>query len=581
EDRGRRFLTVAGRLARGAKVGQARAEIEGMAARLEREYPETNRGRKATVETEMESRMGGNPPVGPFAWLLAAMGAVILAIAAANAGGLLLGRAERKSQEIAVKLALGATWMRLAAGFAREAMGVVAAGAALGFPMAWAAAKMLARRVTLPTDFSFSIDPKFDARIGAVAALGLGVIAITCACAPAMAARRIEIGIAIQRRSRWRGALAAVEIGLAGALAMMGVALVDGIRAAQNIDPGYRVEQVVTVAMDPVQEGYTKAQARAFFETVLERVRGVAGVKRAALAQSAVLGYMRAPARVQCERDAAVHSADDSMWMNTVSPEYFELMRLPLMAGRGFDERDTEASEAAAIVNQELAKRCGMGQRIRVNGRAARVVGIARNAKYFDLQEKTQPYVYLAFAQNFASRMVLHAEVEGDAARMIPALERVIHAIDPGMAVSEARPLGESIERGSMFSARAAVDAVSGIGGCAIALALVGVYGAIAQFTARRKREMGIRAALGASTAGLIRWAMRGAGELVAIGVAGGMAAGVAGERLLAARVPGIPGWDWAGLWAVAGILAIAAVAGLIPAGRAARSNPTVLLRTE
>ena len=579
EDRGRRFLSVMGRLAPGARIEQARAEMSVIAARLAREFPRTNRNHTATVRTEMESRLGGNPPIGPFAWLFVAMGGVITLVASANAGGLVLARAEAGSKEIALKLALGATRARLLREFALESIGVVLAGAGLGLPLAWAAAKGLARVATLPTDFSFSIAPGFDARIALVLAIAMAIPILICGCAPVILARRIELGAALkQSSSKWRGALVAAEIALAGTLAIMGAALTGGVRKARSIDPGYRVDHVVVMAIDPVQNGYSREQTRVFFDTLLERVRTIPGVRRAALAQSAVLGYMRAPARVEIE--AARDGETLAMWMNTITPGYFALMRLPLTAGRDFDERDTESSEESAIVNQELAKRVGIGARIRVNGRMARVVGIARQAKYFDLLESPQPHLYLPFSQKFAARMVLHAEVD-EGAKQVAALRGAIREIDPEMAVSEAGPLKRSIEQGTMFSARAAGDVIGVIEVCAIALALGGVYAMIAQYAVRKRREMGIRAALGSSRAELIAWLTRDAAMLIAAGTAGAIIAGVVADRMLASAIPGVAGFDWVAVCSAGGVAGMAAVAAWIPSARAARINPIVLLRSE
>jgi len=200
--------------------------------------------------------------------------------------------------------------------------------------------------------------------------------------------------------------------------------------------------------------------------------------------------------------------------------------------------------------------------------------------KYFDVHEPIQPHIYVPFAQNFAARMVLHAEVD-EPKRAIPALLNAIREMDPAIAVSEARPLKESLDRGSMFSARAAAEVIGGVSVCVIFQALGGIYGTIAQFIARRRREIGIRAALGASRVNLIAWVMRRAMVLLASGIGCALVAGGAAIHVLSARVPGIDRFDASALLGIGGIAAATIIVALSVAIRAARVSPSVLLRTE
>jgi hypothetical protein len=703
EDRGRRFLMVYGRLASGdaghdATIEQVRAEFSTLAARLEAEYPETNRGRRAIAVTELEARMGADRTLAALAALLIALAALILAIAAANAGGVLLARAEARTKEITVRMALGATERDLLFVSIRDAGLLALAGAAVGIPMAWAATRLLARVVALPTDFPFAIEPRMDARIILIAALASAVAAMVCGCAPALAARRIEIWAGLRsagdvnraqrherparliacptrsaggsiatwrsgRRGRWSGGLAAVEVALATALVATGAWLLASVRSVDRIDPGYRVDGVLTMALDPGQTGYTRAATRTFYDQLLRRVRGIAGVKNAALAQSVVLGYTRTPAQVHIDNDIENGIENDegdavggvvsgqtargqkaggqtargqtTMWMNTVTPEYFALMRLRLVAGRGFDGRDTESSPAVAIVNQELAKRCGVGTRIRVNGRMAEVVGVARTAKYFDIHETPQPHLYLPYSQNYASRMVLHIEtgtqtkvcatcsglarlplpsstvaggeapgdigsdIAGDPNGGGPAISSAVHgalpvnppvltavlreirALDAGQPVSEIRPLRDYLEQGAMLGARVGVDAVGGVGVCALALALAGICGLISQSVRRRRREIGIRIALGATRASVVGMVMRRAIAAMALGTGSGLGMAVWATRLLAAVAPRTGGID---IWSAGGAAAVAMAglaAALVPAWRASGIDPVEAFRSE
>jgi hypothetical protein len=362
-----------------------------------------------------------------------------------------------------------------------------------------------------------------------------------------------------------------MQVALATGLVATGASLVSSIRSTTRIDPGYRVEHVLTIALDPAQAGYSRDRTRVYYTQLLERVLAVAGVKHAALAQSAVLGYVRVAARVQIAGERETRS----MWMNSITPDYFALLRLALVEGRAFDDRDTDTSAPVAIVNQDLEKLCPMGTMIRINGQVARVVGVARNAKYFDIHEAPLPFVYLPYAQSYASRMVLHVETAGDPIHAAPAILKTIRELDASQPVSDIRPLRDYLDQGSMFGTRVAVDAIAMVGACAMALALAGVYGVVAHVAARRRREIGIRMALGATRRGVATMILRHAILLVSLGAAGGLALAVYATRLLAATLD---------LWGVAGAVAVAAVsltAAMVPAWRGSAINPAAALRPE
>jgi putative ABC transport system permease protein len=582
EDRGRRYLSIYGRLSAGAKLNQARTALVTIGARLEAAYPATNHGRRAILLSESETRAASDHTLPQLVALMFAMAVLILAIASANASGLLLSRAEARAKEIAVRLALGATRARLAMDSMLEAALLAAAGAALGIPVAWAAIRLLARIATLPTDFPFAIAPRMDPRVVLIAAIATTLAAIACGCGPAMTNPRVSIarslalgGRAGSRPSKWRNVLVTVEIAAASALVATGASLVVQVKSAIAANPGYRTEHVLVMALDPAQTGYTRAATSAFYERLLIAVRGLPVVNATALAQSAVLSYTRTPAQVEIDHEAV------TIWMNAVTPGYFALMRMPLAAGRAFDDRDTESSLAVAIVNEELARRCGIsrldgGARLRVNGVLLQVIGIARNAKYFEIQESPQPYLYLPYSQRFASRMVLHVETAGDPARAGRPILEEIRRMDPAQPVSELRPLRDYLEQGSMFAARIAIDAIGAVGLCALVLALAGIFGVVSHAVECRRREIGIRIALGAEPQSIIKMILRGIAAPIATGTVGGLLVSASASKLLASLVGSgfghagdVGRWEFAGAYVVAVTCLIAA---MIPATRAARA---------
>jgi predicted permease len=592
EDRARRYLSIYARLVPGANVSQARAELSTIAAQLETAYPATNQGRRAILLTEPDVRASGST-LPKLAVLMLAMALLILLIAAANAGGLLLSRAEARAKEIAVRAALGATRTRLAMDALVESAMLALAGSGLGVPIAWAATHLLARVATLPTDLPFAIAPQMDARIVFISAAATGIAAIICGCGPALGSPHFAIFQVLARSgsrgvshsSKWRSVLVTAEIALASALAATGATLISGVKAAIAVSPGYRTDHVLVMALDPAQTGYSRASTRIFYERLLKQVRAIPGVNDAVLAQSALLSYTRTPAEVEIERKPA------TIWMNSVTAGYFGLMHMPMLEGRVFDDLDTASTTAVAIVNEELAKRCGISRldgaaRLRVNGNLLQVVGIVRTAKYFEIQESPQPYLYLPysqhFASHFASRMVLHVETAGDPARAARPIIEEIRRLDPAQAVSEVRPLRDCFEQGSMFAARVAIDAVSTVGLCALALALAGVFGIVSRAVECRRREIGIRIALGAEPRSIVAMILRSVALWIAIGTSAGLAIAAYAAKLLAA----VSGANFSRMdgWAIVGAVAVAFAsfaAALIPTCCAARIPPAVAIGRE
>ena len=358
EDRSRRFLTVHTR-------GGSAVEIAIIAERLEREHPETNRGRRAVVLDELTARLRTDKMMAPLAELLGALAALILAIGCVNACGALLTRGESRTRETALKMCLGAGPMRLLGESLRESAGIAVLGCAMGLPFAWVITRALRKSIVLPTDFGISIAPRIDGRVVTTLALAAALIAtIICGIAPSgLLVWRMDVWGALKARERsakgtTRNMLVMAEISMAAALAASGGALWIGLDAAKSADLGYRADDISVITFDPGQSGYSEVRTRAFYRDLMERVKEMPGVKGVALAQSVPLGMTGAQKQIRIGNEEEM-----TVWMNIVTPEYFELMHIGLISGRGFDEGD------GVIVNEELAKRIGIGDKMRVGGR--------------------------------------------------------------------------------------------------------------------------------------------------------------------------------------------------------------------
>jgi ABC-type antimicrobial peptide transport system permease subunit len=446
----------------------------------------------------------------------------------------------------------------------REAGGISVMSCALGLPLAWVVKEALRRSIVLPTDFGISIGARIDSRVGMLTAAVALAAAIVCGVAPACISTNVWATLKAQDRGtggRRRNILAILEIALASALVATGGSLWMGLNAAQNVDLGYRAGHVAAMTFDPGQFGYSETRTRTFYRELMERVQALPGVRGVALAQSVPLGMTGAQKQIRIGQQEEM-----TVWMNIVTPEYFARMHIGFIGGRTFDDEG-----GGVIINEELAKRVGLGEKMKIGGKTVEVIGVVKTAKYMRWDEAPRPFFYLPYAQNYASRMTLHVESSQDIFAAVRSLAREI----PG---SDARMLRDYFDQGAMFGVRAALRIAGIAGGAGLLLALAGLYGMVASSVARRRREIGIRVALGARHATIFRM-IAGQGMTIApIGIGLGLAAAHYGSQWLPAPATS-SGWASAG--AAGLILAASFVACAAPAIRALRLDPAVVLRED
>jgi predicted permease len=557
QDRSRRFLTVHMR-------GDA-TQIPAIAARLEREHPDTNRGRRAVVLNERTARFRTDKMMSPLVGLLSALAVLMMAIACANACGALLIRAEARARDVAVKIALGASRARLLGESMREAAFLSLLSCALGSPLAWVLKEALRKSVVLPTDLAISISPRIDSRVLFVAIAAAFVAAILCGIAPSC--RRVNIWATLKAhdrssKSHTRNILAMIEIAIAAALLTAGGSLWNGLNAARNTDLGCRTDRIAVMTFDPGQAGYNETRTRAFYRELMGRVEALPGVKGVALAQSVPLGFTGAQKAIRIgDQD------EQTVWMNIVTPEYFERMHIGFVEGRTFDDRDS----APVIVNQELAKRIAVGEKMKVAGRTVQVVGIVKTARYMRWDEPPRPFFYLPYAQNYASRMTLHVESVGN-------IFEPVRALSPNVPMSDVRMLREYFDNGAMFAVNAALRIAAITGGLGLLLALVGLYGVVSSSVDRRRREIGIRIALGACHSTVFALIVREGMTLAILATFVGLIGGQCGSHLLpASGTVSI----WVSTAAAALMIGASLLACAVPAFRALRIDPAAILRED
>jgi ABC-type lipoprotein release transport system permease subunit len=446
--------------------------------------------------------------------------------------------------------------MRLLGESLREALAISLVSSSLGLPFAWVVKEALRRSIVLPTDFAISIAARIDAPIALLAAAAAILATLLCGVAPS------SIRVNVYSKSRARNLLAMVEIALAAALIATGGSLWTGLNAAKNVDLGYRADRIAVMTFDPGQFGYSETRTRAFYRELMERVEALPGVRGVALAQSVPLGMTGAQKQIRIgDRE------EMTVWMNIVTPEFFERMHIGILRGRTFDDRDI----AAVIVNEELAKQIGIGEKMKVAGRLVEVIGVVKTAKYMRWDEAPRPFFFLPYAQNYVSRMTLHVESTGNVFEAIRELAQEI-------PMSDARMLSEYFDNGALFAVKAALRIAAIAGGCGLLLALAGLYVVVSNTVERRRREIAIRIALGAHHATVFAMIVRQGLAIAMSGTAAGLVLAQYGSRVLPAAAQSSMS---ANASAAALVLGACLIACAVPAIGALQVDPAIVLRED
>jgi hypothetical protein len=485
---------------------------------------------------------------------------LILLIATANAAGLLLLAAEARTREMTIRSALGASPLRLFCERLRETVSSTALAALASLPLAWLVTRLLLDVARPPTDIPLVPLARIDPGL----------------LLPIVAAALLTVAASFFRHVP-RSLVAAFQIALATALAVLGVNLAASLRDAQHTALGFRTDHILTLTFDPAQLRFTEAQTRRFYVDLLERVRMLPGVRSAALAQSIPMGYASAQHNIATGGD----SPSTAVFSNVVSPGYFDLMRIPILEGRAIDDRDTSTSPPVTVVNQELARVAPINSILLVNGRRHTVVGVARTARYFHLAEAPRAFLYLSFGQNYASRMTLHVATESAPAQLARAVVAQARLLDPDLPATDVRPLDDSVWQSALVHIRTALRAVELVGCCGLVLALAGLYAVVASAALRRRREIAIRIAIGSSRARVCTLVLRPAAILSIAAVIVGWVLAALARRLLGSMLPPSSGDSLTAAFAASTVLMLSLLAALLPAARVFRVDPATVLRKE
>ncbi len=583
-----------GRLKPGVTPQQAQAQLNNVAQQLGKEYPGPDDG--------MTLRL--NPPglVGPdlrnaviaFSLALSLMVGLVLAITCTNLASLLLARGAHRRKEIAVRLAIGATRLRVARQLLTESLLLSALGASLGLLLGGFLIQLV-KAVVPSVDFTLTLDLRMDWRVVSfVVALGL-LTCIAFGLFPALYVSRADLLGTLKdeltwgrRRSWLRGGLVAMQVALSSILLITAGLTVRSLQHTQSLGPGFDPNHALTLSVDLGLQGYDEARGRNFYQQLLQATRALPGVESVGLIRSLPLGLEYSTTGVYPDGRPEPHANEKpSACYESISPGYFAAMGIPLLAGRDFSEADTAKSSGVAIINETLAEQFWpgenpIGKRLHsgnTGSNALEVVGIAKNGKYQTLGELPGLMIYYPLSQVYSSDAALVARTNSDPKLVIANVRNEVSKLDPNLPIYEAKTLQEHMKL-PLFPLHAGAVAVGSFGLLAMILAAIGIYGLMAYSVAQRTHEIGIRMALGARARDVWTMVLRQGLIIMAVGIACGLLGAIALSRIVASLLYGVSATDpLAFSLSLLLLAAVALAACFFPARRATKVDPVAAIK--
>jgi macrolide transport system ATP-binding/permease protein len=595
EDRGARWVESYVRLKPGVSRAQAQQQISAIAARLQNDYPATNRGRGIGLWALWQTPFNHAGELLPTLEVMVAVVAFVLLIACANVGNLLLVRSFVRRQEMSVRLAIGAGRGRLLRQLLTEGLILSALGTAGGFVMAYWCRHLLVMLLPVREGTALYLPGAIDGR---VMVMGAGIclfVTVIVGLVPAFQTRNLDVagclkgvspGVGGARERAWsRSGLVVFQICLSFILLVAGALLLKSLQKIRTTATGFSTTDVAVTGVSVVAAGYDVARAKTFQNELMDGLTGVPGIESAAFGAVTPLGYASFPSS-PIAVDGYQPSPDEQTEVeyNQVSPGYLATLGIRLLSGREFARSDDENAALVAIVNRTMMMRYWGGQdpighRLQVKGRWLRVVGVAADSKYESMTETPRPFFYLPLRQDFVREPDLYIRTTQSLQSTTATILREVHAFDQNLAVYEMVTLQEQMNRATSPQL-VAVTLVSTLGGLALLLAAVGLYGVMSYAVAESTRELGLRMALGADAAHLLRLVVSRGLRLTAGGVLFGMVTASAVTRLLGRLLYNVSPYDPAIFGLVLAMTACTAIfACLLPAWRASRTDPARVLK--
>jgi putative ABC transport system permease protein len=593
-----RFLEVVGRLARGASLEQARAQLTAAAAHIAAEHPQFNEGWGATVVPLQEQIVGD---VRPSLLLLFAGVGLLLLLACANIANLLLGRSATRTREFAVRLSLGATRGRVAGQLLTESLLLGALGGALAVGLVMVGHSFLlpqlAGALGMPRLGEVAVNGRllsFTAAItlGMTVLFGLAPALTAGESGPAPVLREAGAGSMGRTRTRLRGALIVSQVALATMLLIGAGLLGRSLWELQRADLGIQPEQVVTMRFSLVGASFQTAEERSqAMDQIFERVRALPGVVAVGSVNWLPLAGQHSRTSMDIEgRPPQVAGDGPGSDVAFVDGDYFAAMGIPLLGGRTFGPEDHAGAGWVFVVDETLARRhFGPGEALgsRVNywwgpdSQWGPIVGVVGSVRHHGYGEEPYPTTYFNARQIPSATYNLVTRAANGPPNLAALIRREVQAVAPTRPVADVRTMAEVVAA-SIAGPRATTMLIGTLALLALVLSAVGLYGVVAYAAAQRTRELGIRIALGASRDRVLGLVLRQGILLTAVGLGLGLTGALAGRRLLAGMLYGVGPLDPVTLAAVCVFLfGVSVLASWLPGRRAARVDPLIAMRSE
>ncbi len=596
EDRTNTYIRGVARLKPGVTFEQARADLEVIAARLGRDYPQTN---AETGISFFRIRENMSPR---FRLMLIALGGAslcLLLLTCANLANLLLARAAARERELAVRAALGAGKERLVRQLVTESLILTLVGGAAGLAVAAAGVPLFASLV--PDTLPIGTEPALDLRVIALAAVFTTLTALGFGLFPAIRAGRRTTFDALREgvragggaKQRLRAVLVTLEVTVSVVLLITSGLLIRAVWRVQAIDPGFTPQNVVAVNVSLARPKYDKPLQRVqFYDRVLARVRALPGVQSAAFTSGLPMvttGLITAVAVPGREVTPRRREGVSHRW---ITPQYFKTMGIPLQRGRDVEDGDRGDRAWVAVVSTSFAERYWPGQdpigkTFRHLDDTRSVVGVVGDIRVRGLERTSEPQMYLPAAQapdpmpgafDPKDLVIRHS---GQSTALVAAVRQIVHEIDPEQPIAKVRPMDDVIA-GETASRRGQLQVLSVFAVVAVLLSAVGIYGLLAYTVAQRSQEIGVRLALGADPARVGRMILADGMRLAVFGIVPGVLGAYAAARGMSSLLFGVAPGDPATFATAVGLALLTVFAGtLIPAWRAVRLTPMSVLRAE
>jgi putative ABC transport system permease protein len=584
---------IIGRMKTGVRIEQAQAEMAAIAQQLAQQYLDTNKDR--TVALMPLHELIVEDVRTSVLVLLGAVGFVLL-IACANVANLLLARAASRKKEIAMRAALGASRLRLVRQMLTETMLLWLAGGVLGLLIGqWSVAALVA---ISPIDLSIGGELQMDAMVLGFTFLVATLTGVLFGLMPALHFSKPDVNETLKEgargvahgSSRARSVLVAAQLALALVLLIGSGLMVKSLLRVMSVDVGFQPEKLLTMEYRVPRNRYPEPhQQWNFHRTVVERVQAVPGVRAAAVMLALPFsGNGFVDAFVPLDRPQPASGQEPRALINRAHPDTFRTMGIPLVRGRGIEERDTPAAPRVVVVNQRLAEQFWpnedpIGKTIKhvQSGETATIVGVVGNIRHFRIDEATAMQMYLAFAQMPHIFATLAVRTEGDPMVLSKTVREAVWSVDKDQPVWKVRSMESLVERSYGYR-RFILTLLGTYASLALLLAAVGIYGVVSYMVGQRTQEIGIRVALGAQSRDILRLVLTNGALLTAAGLVVGTGAAVGLTRFLSTLVFQVKATDAATFAGAAAVLALVAlVACYIPARRAMRVDPVIALRYE